>query len=154
MSSSSIGNADAAEQHVFQSWKGSRGNLNTKFFHNTFEASLNETIVTFPEDLMDSGSPIAVIQQRAVLKNLSKNFQREVKATKDEEGLFVSQLCRNRQHLREMAKEIVLVYCAALHHYFYTRVPSRAIQDARWKLFFSQHILVFHNHLFECGEEI
>jgi hypothetical protein len=43
-----------------------------------------------------------VTQQRTVLKALSKNFQREIKAIYD--GSFVSQLCRDSRQLTENAK--------------------------------------------------
>jgi hypothetical protein len=151
----SIGDADAdaAEQHVFkfQSRKGTRGIFNRIVFANAFAASPKATIITFSEDIMMMDSPIAVAQQRAVLKILSKNFQREIKAIYDEEGSFDSQLCKNPRHLTDNDKKMVFgVYRAALPHYIYTNV--RAVQDARWKLFFTQHILGFHNHVSECGE--
>jgi hypothetical protein len=41
-------------------------------------------------------------------------------------------------------KGVFGVYQAALPHYFYSKF--RGIEDARWKLFFTQRILVFHNH--------
>ncbi len=104
-------------------------------FANAFEATwsgLNETIVTFSEDLIDSQAPglsLSRTQQRAVLKIiLSKNFQLEreinLKPIYDEEelegpepGSFVSQLCRNPRHLTDNAKKMVFwVYQAALPH--------------------------------------
>ena len=61
-----------------------RGLLNTQVFASGCEAGLNETIDTYSADLiilMDNR--VNVTQQRAVLKILSKNFQREIKTIYD-----------------------------------------------------------------------
>jgi hypothetical protein len=42
-------------------------------------------------------------------------------------------------------------YRAALPNYFYTKI--RALEDARWNLFFTQRIHVFHNHFPENGKK-
>jgi hypothetical protein len=140
----------AQEQHQLQSLKDSRGILKNSIFANCFDACLHETIATYLADLMDS--PLNVTQQRAVLKTLSKSFQREIRAIFDEPGSFVSQLCRDSQHLTENAKKMVFgTYRAALPHYFYTKI--RALEDACWNLFFTQRFLVFHNHFSENGKK-
>ena len=54
-----------------------RGVLNTKVFASCCETSLNETFATYSALLMDNR--VDVTQQRAVLKTLTKNFQREIK---------------------------------------------------------------------------
>ena len=149
-SSEPAADASAQEQAQLQSLKGSRGILNTAIFGNCFEACLHETIATYLEDLMDS--PVDVTQQRVVLKTLSNNFQREIKSIFNEPGSFVSQLCRDSRHLTENAKKMVFgTYRAALPHYFYTKI--RALEDERWKQFFTQRILVFHNHFSENGKK-
>jgi hypothetical protein len=101
-------------------------------------------------------SPLNITEHCAVLKTLSKSFQREIKAIFDEPGSFVSQLCRDSQHLTENAKKIVSsfgTYRAALPHYFYTKI--RALEDTCWNLFFTQRfqVLVFHNHFSENGKK-
>jgi hypothetical protein len=124
-----------------------RGVLDAKIYAARFKASLNETMATYPADLMDS--PLHVTQQRAVLKTLATSFQREIKAIFEEDGSFASQISR---HLVDNAKKMVFgEYQAALPHYFYSKI--RGIEDARWKLFFTQRILVFHNHFCEGGSK-
>ncbi len=91
-----------------------------------------------------------VSQPSSVLKTLSKNYEREIKAIYDDEGSFVSQLCRDLCHLTDKAEKMFFsVYHAPLPHYFHTKI--RAIHHARWNRFFTQCIIVFHNHLSECG---
>ncbi len=120
-----------------------RGVLNAKIYAAPFEASLNETMASYPADLMDS--PVHVTQQRAVLKTLATSFQREIKAIFEKEGSFASQMCKSSRHLVDNAKKREFrVYQAALPHYIYSKI--RGIKDTRWKLFFTQRILVFHNH--------
>ncbi len=52
-------------------------NTSTQVFASCYEATLNETIATYCADSMDNR--VNVTQQGAMLKNLSKNFQREIK---------------------------------------------------------------------------
>jgi hypothetical protein len=124
-----------------------RGVSNAKIYAAPFEASLNETMATYPADLMDS--PVHVTQQRAVLKTLATSFQRENKAIFEEERSFASQMCKSS---RDKAKKREFgVHQAALPHYFYSKI--RGIEDTRWKLFFTQRILVFHNHFCVGGSK-
>jgi hypothetical protein len=143
--------AKAQEQAQLQPLEDSRGIVNTSIFAYCFDACLHETIATYLADWMNS--PLNVTQQRAVLKTF-KSFQREIKAISDEPGSFVSQLCRDSQHLAENAKKMVFgTDRAALPNYFYTKI--RALEDARWNLFFTQLecIHVFHNHFSENGKK-
>ena len=88
-----------------------RGVLNTKVFASPFEACLDETMVTFSSELMDS--PVNVTQQRAVLKTLSKNFQREIKAIHAEKS-YVSEMCHYAANLTDNAHKMIFgVYRAA-----------------------------------------
>jgi hypothetical protein len=128
--------------------RDTRGVLNTKIYAAPFEASPNETMATYPADLMDS--PLHVTQQRAVLKTLATSFQREIKAIFEDDGSFASQICKSSRHLVNNAKKRVFgVNQAALPHYFYSKI--RGIEDTRWELFFTQRILVSHNHFCEGG---
>ena len=98
-------------------------------------------MATYSSDLM--GSRVNVTQQRAVLKTLSKNYQ--IKPI-HEERTYVSEMCFTARHLTETVNKMILgVYRASLPHYFYSKI--RAIEDVRWKVFFTQRILVFHNHV-------
>ncbi len=55
-------------------------------------------------------------------------------------------------HLTDDAKKFVFrAYRAALPHLFYTKI--QAMEDDRWKLFFTQCNPVFHNHLSENGKK-
>jgi hypothetical protein len=102
-----------------------RGVLNTKVFASCCEASLNEIIATYCADLMDTR--VNVTQQCAVLKTLTKNFQRKIKIIHNE-GTYVSELCKDSLHLTENANKMVFgVYQAALPHYFYQKI--RAISE-------------------------
>ena len=145
--------AKAQEQAQLQSLKDSRSILKTSIFANCFDACLHKTIATNLADLIDS--LLKVTQQRAVLKTLSKSFQREIRAIFDETGSFVSQLCRDSQHLSiENAKKMGFgTYRAALQHYFYTKIRALEPEDACWNLFFTQRFLVFHNHFSENGKK-
>ena len=121
-------------------------------FAAPFEASLNEIVATYPADLMDF--PLHVTQQRAFLKTLANNFQREIKAILEKRGSFASQICKSSRHLVDNAiKREFGVYQAALPHYFYSKIRRRGIEDTRWKLFFTQRILVFHNHFCVGGSK-
>jgi hypothetical protein len=107
-------------------------------------------MATYPAELMES--PLHVTQQRAVLKTLANNFQREIKDIFDEEGSFASQKCKSSRHLVDNENKMVFgIYRAALPHYFYSKI--RGIEDARLKLFFIQRILVFHKHFSSGGSK-
>jgi hypothetical protein len=80
-----------------------RGVLDAKIYAARFETSLNETMATYPADLMDS--PLHFPQQRAVLKTLATSFQREIKAFFEEDGSFSSQICKSSRHLVDNAKK-------------------------------------------------
>ena len=148
MASDASGPRNAAKCFPVASHSRKRGVLNTQVFALPFEASLNETMASYSSDLMDSRVNVT---QRAVLKTLSKNFQREIKSI-FEEGTYVSEMCDNARHLTENANKMIFgVYRASLPHYFYTKI--RAIEDVRWKVFFTQRILVFHNHLSQHGSK-
>ena len=76
-----------------------------KKFEACFGASLDETMASYSAEMLDS--PVDRIQQRAVLKTLSKTFQREVKAIYEDDPLF-AQLCKKLRHLTENARKIIL----------------------------------------------
>ena len=101
-----MADADALQQDALPGRecvvRHSRGVLNAKIYAAPFEASLNETMATYPADLMDS--PLHVTQQRAVLKALANNFQREIKAIFEERGSFSSHICKSLRHLVDNAK--------------------------------------------------
>jgi hypothetical protein len=55
-------------------------------------------------------------------------------------------------HLTDDAKKIVFrAYSAVLPHLFYTKI--QAMEDDRWKLFFTQGNFVFNNQLSENGKK-
>ncbi len=122
--------------------KTHRDLLNLKKFESSFNASLDEAMANFSGDMLDS--PVNTRQQRAVLKTLSKSFQREIKAIyRDDPDL--SQQCQ-QLHLTENAKKMIFgVYRADLPYYFYSKI--RSIEDERCRVFFTQRILVFDNHI-------
>ncbi len=66
-----------------------RGVLNTNVFASRCEASLNETFATYCAFLMDNRVKHDVTQQCAVLKTLTKNFQRDIKSIMNE-SMFLS----------------------------------------------------------------
>ncbi len=50
-------------------------------------------------------------------------------------------------HLTENAKKMIFgVDRAEIPSYFFTKI-RRIIEDERWRVFFTQRILVFHNHV-------
>ncbi len=102
----------------------------------------------FSADMLDS--PVNARQQRPVLKTLSKSLQPEIKAIyRDDPGL--SQQCQQR-HLTKNAKKMIFgVYRADLPYYFFTKI--RSIEDERWRVFYTQRILVFHNHISMKGKK-
>ena len=74
-----------------------RDGLNIKVIASCCEANLNETFATYCAFLMDNR--VYVTQQRAVLKTLTKNFQREIRIYN--EGTYASELCKDSLHLTE-----------------------------------------------------
>ena len=89
--------------------------------------------------------PVDATQRRKILKTLSKNFQQEIKSIYEEPSI-VSEMVQKERHLKEAANKMIFgSYRAALPHYFYSKI--RALEDARWRVFFTQRILVYHNHL-------
>ena len=56
-----------------------RGVLHTKVFASCCETSLNETFATYSALFKLMENRVDVTQQRAVLKTLTKNFQRKIK---------------------------------------------------------------------------
>jgi hypothetical protein len=88
-----------------------------------------------------------------VLKTLLKSFQLEIKAihnlSSNDPDLL--QQCQQR-HLTENAKKMIFgVYRADLRYYFFTKIWS--IEDERWRVLFTQRILVFHIHISKWKEE-
>jgi hypothetical protein len=49
------------------------------------------------------------------------------------------------------ADMLLRVYCADLPYYFFTKI--RSIEDERWRVFFTEHVLVFHNHISMKGKK-
>ena len=126
--------------------KHSRGVLNAKIFANCFKAILNKTMATYSTDLMDS--PLDVTQQKAVFKTVSKAIQREIKAIYDEEDTVAAhwQMCSDSRDIVKSAnKKVLRIDRAAPPYYFYSK--KFKIPEARWKCFFAQRILIFHNHI-------
>ncbi len=93
-------------------------------------------MTNFSTDLL--ASPVNTREQRAVLKNLSTALQREIKAMYEEDPVLL-QLSKERQHLIKNANDR-----AEIPSYFFTKIWS--IEDERWRVFSTQHILVFNNH--------
>ena len=129
--------------------KTHRGLLNLKKFESSFQASLDEAMANFSDDFLDS--PVNTRQQRAVLKILSKSFQREIKAIYKDDPDLVQQ-CQAQRHLTENARKMIFgVYRADLPYYFATKIQS--IEDERWRVFFTHRILLFHNHVSIKGKK-
>jgi hypothetical protein len=129
--------------------KTHRGLLNLKKFESSFQASLDEAMANFSDDFLDS--PVNTRQQRAVLKILSNSFQREIKAIYKDDPDLVQQ-CQAQRHLTENARKMIFgVYRADLPYYFATKIQS--IEDERWRVFFTHHILLFHNHVSIKGKK-
>ena len=57
---------------------------------------------------------VNVTQQRAVLKTLTKNFQRDIKIYN--EGIYGSELCKDSLHLTENANKMLLEFIERLFH--------------------------------------
>ncbi len=100
-------------------------------------------MANFSTDLLDS--PVNTREKRAVLKTLSTAFQRKIKAIYEEDPVL-SQLSKERRHQTENAKKMIFgVDRAEIPSYFFTKIWS--IEDERWRVFFTQRILVFYNHV-------
>ena len=63
---------------------------------------------------MDNRVKHDVTQQRAVLKTLTKNFQGEIRIYN--EGIYVSELCKDSLHLTENANKMFLEFIERLFH--------------------------------------
>ncbi len=104
-----------------------RGHLHLKKFQSCFNASYDEAMANFSTDLLDS--PVNTREQRAVLKNLSPAFQREIKAIYEKDPVL-SQLSKERRYLSENAKKMIFgVDRADIPSYFFTK--NWSIEDER-----------------------
>jgi hypothetical protein len=112
--------------------------LNLKKFKSCFNAS-DKAMANFSMDLLDS--PVNAREQQAGLKTV----QLEIKAIYEEDPVL-SQLSKEQLHLTENAKKLIFgVDRAEIPSYFLTKI--RSMEDERWRVCFTQRILVFHNHV-------
>jgi hypothetical protein len=102
----------------------------------------------FSADMLDS--PVNARQQLAVLKTLSKSFHWEIKSIYRDNPDLSQQ--GQQLHLTKNTKKIIFrVYRADLPYYFVTKI--RSVEDERWRVFFTQRILVFYNHISMKGKK-
>ena len=113
-----------------------------------FHAAITLTMARFDEEECFA-KPIKQDLQKQILCQLNKVFQREVESVWEQDARL-KEVIHEIRTLKDNIREMVFgVYRGPLPSYFHSVIQG--IENANWKTFFVQRVLVYHDRVNKGG---